>query len=238
MTVRNYPPDLHVIRGFMVNCFLLADGENSVLLDTGLVGGMFLIRRKLAQLGLAAGSIKTILLSHGHLDHAGNLAKLKRWTGATVMAHPLEQAHIDGAYPYQGVNRWCGRLEAFGRTVLNYQPGLIDAFLSDWQLLPLWGGLRVIHLPGHTLGHCGFFSEKYDLLFCGDMMNTMLHAHRPPAMYNSAPEQLQSSAEKIRQLKPRWIVPFHFLRLDGDRQRRCFAKVYGFKDWYTVASQT
>ena len=98
-------------------CFLLEAGENSVMIDTGLFGETIFIRRLFRKLGLKPQSIKAILLTHGHLDHAGNLARLKRWTGAKVLAHPAEQAHIDGTYPYQGVNRWCGRLEAAGRKV-------------------------------------------------------------------------------------------------------------------------
>jgi glyoxylase-like metal-dependent hydrolase (beta-lactamase superfamily II) len=218
-------------------CFLLADGDNSVMLDTGLIGEMFFIRRKLRQLGLRPESIKTILLTHGHLDHAGNLARLKRWTGAKILAHPLEQPHINGTYPYQGINRWCGRLEAVGRAAFNYQPVAIDEFLADGQMLPLWGGLRVIHLPGHTLGHCGFYSEKFNLLFCGDMMaGYFFSVHRPASILNTAPELLAVSAEKIRQLKPRWILPCHFDRLDGDLSRRRFAKLYGFDDWEILSS--
>jgi len=206
------------------------------MLDTGLAGEMFFIRRKVAQLGLTSKSIKTILLSHGHLDHAGNLAKLKHWTGAQVMAHPLEQSHIDGTFPYQGINRWCGRAEALGRGVFRYQTAEIDEPWSDGQWLPLWGGLRVIHLPGHTLGHCGFFSEKHKLLFCGDMMASyFFDTHRPWPVLNTAPELLATSAEKIRQLKPRWILPFHYDRFDGDIHRRRFAKLYGFKDWEAVS---
>ncbi len=237
MTVRHHPPNLHVIRGFMGCCFLLADGENSVMLDTGLIGETLVLHYKLRQLGLRPQSIKAILLTHGHLDHASNLARLKRWTGARIFAHPAEQAHINGTYPYRGVSRWCGRLEAFGRLVLRYQPATIDEFLSDGQSLPLWGGLRVIHLPGHTLGHCGFYSEKFNLLFCGDMMASYFFStHKPPAIYNSAPELFPASAEKIHQLKPRWILPCHFDRINPDRFRRGFAKLYGFADWKTVSS--
>src|SRR5450631_4045878 len=98
--MRNCPTNLHAIRGIMGCCFLLADGDNSVMIDTGLFGEMIFIRRKLKQLGLAPQSVKAILLTHGHLDHAGNLARLKRWTDAKVLAHPAEQRHIDGTYPY------------------------------------------------------------------------------------------------------------------------------------------
>jgi glyoxylase-like metal-dependent hydrolase (beta-lactamase superfamily II) len=202
------------------------------MIDTGLFGEMIFIRRKLKQLGLGPQSIKAILLTHGHLDHAGNLWRLKRWTGARVFAHPNEQMHVDGIYPYQGVNRWCGRLEAVGRKAFGYRAAKIDEFISDGQMLPFWGGLQVVHLPGHTLGHCGFFSARHNLLFSGDMFASyFFNTHKPPPILNSAPELLQPSTEKIRQLQPRRMVPCHFDFLDGDLHRRRFAKLCGLKDW-------
>ena len=142
--------------------------DGAVLLDTGLAGEPWLIRRKLARLGLKPSSVRAILLTHGHIDHAGNLAWAREWTGAPIHAHPLEQQHIDGTYPYAGANRWCGRLERAGRALLRVgAPAPIDAPFADGDELPFWGGLRVVHLPGHTLGHCGFYSRRHDLLFSG-----------------------------------------------------------------------
>lgn len=217
-------------------CFLLHDGARSVMIDTGLAGEPILIRRLFRRLKLAPTSLKAILLTHGHLDHAGNLAWLKEWTGATVYAHPHEQLHVDGIYPYQGINRWCGRLECAGRKIFGCRPAKIDEFITDGQQLPFWGGLQVVHLPGHTLGHCGFFSGRHNLLFCGDMIGSyFFSAHRPAAILNSAPGELEASAEKIRRLKPRWLVPCHFDVLDGSLHRRRFAKLYGFEDWELVS---
>lgn len=219
-------------------CYLLADGDASVLIDTGMVGEPFFIRRLVRKLGLRPDSIKAILLTHGHLDHAGNLAWLKHWTGAKIYAHPAEQAHVDGAYPYQGISRWCGRLEAFGRAVFRYRSAKIDEFISDGQELPFWGGLRVIHLPGHTAGHCGFYSAKRDLLFSGDMFASyFFNTHKPPAILNSVPEQFAGSVEKIRRLAPRWIVPNHCDLLDGELHRRRFAKLFGLADWKMLSSK-
>jgi len=237
--VRNVPPKLHSIRGIMGCCFLLEDGDNSVMIDTGLFGETIFIRRLVRKLGLKPQSIKAILLTHGHLDHAGNLGWLKMWTGAKIYAHPRDQAHIDGTFPYQGINKWCGRLEAAGRKVFNYKPAPIDEFLTDGQMLPLWGGLQVVHLPGHTVGHCGFFSKKFNLLFSGDMFASyFFNVHRPPAILNSFPEQLAVSANKIRELKPRWILPCHYDFLDGELHRRRFAKLYGMEDWMIPSSST
>jgi glyoxylase-like metal-dependent hydrolase (beta-lactamase superfamily II) len=235
--VKNVPPNLHPVRGLMGCCFLLRDDDACVMIDTGLAGEPALIRRLFRRLGLAPQSLKAILLTHGHLDHAGNLAWLKDWSGAKVYAHPIEQEHVDGRYPYQGINRWCGRLEAVGRKLTGYRPAKIDEFLQDGQKLPFWGGLEAIHLPGHTLGHFGFYNEKSRFLFCGDMMASyFFNAHKPWAILNCDPGQLDESAKKIRSLKPRWIIPCHFDFADGDLHRRRFVKLYGFEDWETLSS--
>ena len=80
----NAPPGLHPIRGATVTCHLLVDGRDAWVLDTGLIGEPLMIRRKLRRLGLDLSSVRGIVLTHGHLDHAGNLALLQRWTGAPV----------------------------------------------------------------------------------------------------------------------------------------------------------
>lgn len=211
-------------------CHLLEDGDDSVMIDAGMVGEPFLIRRLVRKLGLKPSSIKTILLTHGHLDHAGNLAWLKEWSGAKVFAHTGESRHVAGSYPYTGITRWCGRLEAAGRFLFNYRKAAIDQFITDGQELPFWGGLRVVHLPGHTLGHCGFYSARHDLLFSGDMFASyFFNVHRPPAILNSAPELFPVSVERIRKLNPRWIVPSHYDYLDGALHRRRFARLYGIE---------
>ena len=82
-------PGIHSIRGVMGVCHLLVDARrNAVLLDTGLVGEPWLIQRRMRGLGLRPDDIKAILLTHGHLDHAGNLAWAKGWCGAPIYAHP------------------------------------------------------------------------------------------------------------------------------------------------------
>jgi len=219
------PPGIHPVRGIMGCCFVLVDeNREAVLLDTGLVGEPRFIRRLVARLGLEPRAIKAILLTHGHLDHAGNVAWAKAWTGAAVYAHPLEQAHLNGAYPYTGINRWCGRLERAGRRFFGVgAPVGIDVPLADGQELPFWGGLRVVHLPGHTLGHCGFYSARHDLLFSGDLFASyFFNVHLPPPILNSAPHLIPASLEKARWLNPRLIVPQHYDLLDGMLHRRRF----------------
>lgn len=130
---------------------LLVEADGAVLLDAGFPGDQGRIRRGMAKLGLGPRDLKAIVLTHGHIDHAGNAAWAKAWSGAPVYAHPLEQAHIDGTFPYAGLSRVTGVLEAAGRAVTGYRPVPIDVPIADGQELPFWGGLKVVFLPGHTI---------------------------------------------------------------------------------------
>lgn len=217
------------IRGAFGWCFVLLepDRRGAVLLDTGFVGERGRIRRALQHAGLGPGDVRAILLTHGHVDHAGNLAWAKAWTGAPVLAHPAEQAHLDGTFPYRGAARVCGWLERAGRGLLRTgAPAHIDGPLADGAELPWWGGLRVVHLPGHTLGHCGFFSARHGVLFCGDLLICYRPgASLPPAIFNSAPALLRASVEKARRLGAAFVVPSHAFAIDPARHRRQFDRL-------------
>ena len=45
-----------------------------------------------------------------------------------------------------------------------------DEFLTEGQILPLLGGLRVLETPGHTPGHISLFSPSTGILFTGDFI--------------------------------------------------------------------
>jgi len=205
---------------------LLVDSGGAVLLDTGFPGDAGRIRHAMATLGLGPGDLKAILLTHGHIDHAGNLAWAKAWSGAPVYAHPLEQVHIDGKFPYAGLARVTGVLESVGRKVMGYQPASIDVPIADGDELPFWGGLKVVHLPGHTYGHCGFYSTRHDLLFTGDLwVRFLMRTQVSPRIFTVAPELLPASMKKARAIGARWVVPGHYGLPNATRLRRRFEEL-------------
>jgi glyoxylase-like metal-dependent hydrolase (beta-lactamase superfamily II) len=222
----NWPPGLYPVRGLMSVPHVLADVDGVVLLDTGFPGDARRIRHVLAKIGAGPTEVRAILLTHGHIDHAGCAAELKAWSGAPVYAHPLERAHIDGTFAYTGAAQVCGVLEAAGRAVTRYRPVKIDVELKDGDELPLWGGLRVVHLPGHTVGHCGFYSRKHDLLFSGDLwVRFMMRTQASPRIFSDAPELVWASMKKARAIGARWIVPGHYGRADARRLKIRFEEL-------------
>ena len=90
----------------------------------------------------------------------------------------------------------------------------------------IWGGLRVVHLPGHTEGHCGFYSARHDLLFSGDLYASYFFGpHLPPPILNSLPELIPGSLRKALELDPRWMIPNPYDILDGELHKRRFVSL-------------
>ncbi len=223
---RDWPPGVHRVRGLMSVPHVLVDADGAVLLDTGFPGDLARIRRALAAAGVGPRDVRAILLTHGHLDHAGNAAALRRETGAPIYAHPLEQAHLDGKFRYRGLAWICGALEAAGRALTRYEPAAIDVPLADGDVLPFWGGLRVVHLPGHTLGHCGFYSARHGLLFSGDLwVRFMMRTQMSPAVFSDDISLVPASMRKARAFGARWVVPGHYDYPNATRLRARFEEL-------------
>lgn len=226
VAAEGWPEGVIALGSPLVRCHLLVAGGEAVLIDTGLWGMPARVRRAMAGLGLGPRNLKAVLLTHGHLDHAGGLHEIVAWSGASVYAHPAEQAHVDGVFPYEGIARWCGRLERAGRWVGGYQPTRIDEPLADGVVLPFFGGLTVVHLPGHTAGHCGFYCAREGVLFSGDLFASYgVSTHLPPAILNSCPGRFAESFARVAELDPAGLIPSHYDVRDAVLHRRRFERL-------------
>ena len=137
-------------------CFYVLKADDGLyVVDGGFIGGLYFLGQALVRKGWDKIPIRGILVTHGHLDYILNLSVLAKRSGAWVAAPRLDAAHYKGRYLYSGASRVTGALEAVGRRVFKYLPFSVDYWLDDGTELPVWGGLRAIHLPGHTEGHTG-----------------------------------------------------------------------------------
>lgn len=106
-------------------------------------------------------TVEKLLLTHGHIDHAG---------GAAVLA---KQLNVDIEGPHQGDAFWLDQLpqqeRSFGLPVSDaFAP---QRWLVDGDSVTIGAQtLQVIHCPGHTPGHVVFYSPDAKLLIGGDVL--------------------------------------------------------------------
>ena len=205
--------DILQVRAPGYNFYVLKDGHALYLIDGGFIGGGWFLRRRLKMMNWQDLTIAGILVTHGHLDHILNLDRLKKRTGAWIAAPRGDALHYQGRYPYRGLSKVCGWLETLGRRALRYKMAAIDRYLDDGDVIDIWGGLEAVHLPGHTIGHLGFYSRRRQLFFSGDLFASYgIAPHWPPAIFNSCPALIENSRRKLLGYKPRGVYPNH-----GDR---------------------
>jgi glyoxylase-like metal-dependent hydrolase (beta-lactamase superfamily II) len=156
------------------NSFAFVDDDGQVtLVDCGLKRSPQRLSAALASVGIARQDVTRILLTHAHSDHAGGLAEMARRTGSPVSVHSDDAGWVrDGRTPPLDPSLRLGRLlnvlNRKGRT--SFEPVAVDEELTDNQLLPVAGGLRVVHTPGHSPGHVSFLHEPSGVLVTGDAL--------------------------------------------------------------------
>lgn len=143
---------------FQQNCTLMWDetsGRGAVV-DPG--GDLDRILGAVAQHGVA---LEKILVTHGHLDHAGGVADLAR-----ELTLPIEGPHPDDAFWIEGMPE-AARRYGFP-PVKSFVP---DRWLADGDHVEVAGQtLEVLHCPGHTPGHVVFYHRPSRVAMVGDVL--------------------------------------------------------------------
>jgi glyoxylase-like metal-dependent hydrolase (beta-lactamase superfamily II) len=205
--------DLYAIRGWFGWVHLLVEEDELTLLDTGLFGDFRRVKHAIAALGRKPADLRTILLTHGHLDHTSNADRLHEWCGAKVFAPSGDELHVQGRYPYRGRARICGGIEACGRLLMRYRPPAVNVWVKGGERLPFWGGLQVIALPGHTAGHVGYYSASKRVLFTGDLFAVHWRVVLPPPFLNTDKKRLLESIKVAAAIDADWFIPAHYFRI-------------------------
>ena len=147
-----------------VNMHLVVTDDGVVLVDTGLPKRSARIEKALQSIRKPLGEVRSILLTHHHFDHTGNVADLRARSGARVFAHAADAPVISGAIRPEITSRMVRLVSRF----MSAEPAKIDQVISVDGSEPL-PGFTAVHTPGHTRGHVSYLLDRAGgLLFAGD----------------------------------------------------------------------
>jgi glyoxylase-like metal-dependent hydrolase (beta-lactamase superfamily II) len=200
-----------------INSYLLIGADGQVtLVDTGLKGAPKRILAALAQLGTAPSQVTTILLTHGHADHAGGARQLAAVTGRGMTLHGADAQYVrtGTGLPLDPSTR-LGRLF---KTSQHADPAPVDRELLDGEVLDVVpGGLQVVHTPGHSPGHVSFLVPGSGTLITGDAIwNVRSRRTWPVLAFCSNIALLTSTAHRLAELEYRTAAFTHGPHIAGD----------------------
>ena len=113
--------------------------------------------------------LKFILNTHHHYDHVGGNQKLKKKYNAKIIGFQEDKDRIPG----------------------------IDILVNDQEI---WGNenfvAKIIHIPGHTLGHICFYFFNNKLVFTGDTLFSLGCGR----IFEGTNLQMYESLKKIKEL--------------------------------------
>ena len=136
-----------------------------------------------------SGSVRSIVVTHTHVDHAPGVAALAQATGARVVGY----TEAEGFVPDERVGEgWSLRCPAPGGTFT----------------------LRALHTPGHASDHLCWLVRELGLLFTGDhVMHGSTVVIRPP---DGDLHQYLASLARLRDADPpvRTLAPGHGRLMD------------------------
>ncbi|HJW95845.1 MAG TPA: MBL fold metallo-hydrolase [Thermoanaerobaculia bacterium] len=134
--------------------FLIGTPKGIVLLDTGAPGEYEKIRANIAKLGFDYYGIRIIILSQADREHAGNLAQIRRETGARLMVSEADVPLLAAGGPFARVD--------------------VDQQLREGDRVTIGGLLFTAHIaPGDTKGCTTWTTQvrwerkPYDVVFAG-----------------------------------------------------------------------
>lgn len=145
---------------FQQNCSLIWDPATKVgaVVDPG--GDIDRIEAAIAETGI---KVEKILLTHGHIDHAGGADELRAKLGVKI-----EGPHEADRFLLQGIEK---QAREYGLGALGVRNVLPDRWLVEGDTVTIAGRtFEIFHCPGHSPGSVVMFNRAQRFALVGDVL--------------------------------------------------------------------
>lgn len=161
---------VHTIRQSYNNTHVLTGPIGSVIVDAGMESDADALVERLERLGIAGETVRAVIITHGHADHAGGATRLGAYTDAPLIAGAGDRELLA-----TGRNdRLCPTDDRARRDLDKHQRARFTPYEADlWvedtlDLAPITGlDAEIVALPGHTDGSLVIVAD--DAAFVGDL---------------------------------------------------------------------
>jgi glyoxylase-like metal-dependent hydrolase (beta-lactamase superfamily II) len=204
--------------------YLLLGQARTVLIDTGLSTTPDAVL--VPALERAGVEPDLILITHADLDHCGGNRRMhERYPGALLACHELDRRWISSNAAIMAENYlWHDQYglavpDEHGRSEMLAQLGgdaPIDVGLRGGETVGIGPGRRfeVLHLPGHTAGHIGFWDPDgrvaiiIDAALADGIYDRAGNKLIPPRYYDA--DAYRETIRRIRRLEPELLLTAHY----------------------------
>ena len=197
-----------------VNCYLVRNGDDFILIDTGFRRKRKDLEHELVEAGCNPENLKLIILTHQDFDHTGNAAFLSKKYHAKIAMHLEDSEAVergDMLWNRKGRNIFTRVIFKIILIVMRtgkfekFEP---DFFLAEGEDLSSFGfETSILHLPGHSKGSLGVLTHNGDL-FCGDLFMNLGKKPKKSSLVDNK-KDLNASIDKLRNYKISTIYPGH-----------------------------
>ncbi len=215
------------------NAFLIK-GQKAILVDSGSPKDAVTLLKAIEEADVDLEDISLIIHTHGHVDHCGCTAELKKRTNAAVAIH-----RADAQYLSAGTNAPTVPVDLFGRILMPilerlgpFEPVVPDIqFDHELDLSPYGVNGKAISTPGHTDGSISILLPDSAEAIVGDIIGGgwLLGFFRPgrPRYHHwyTDYDAAQKSLSKILDFKPETFYVGHGGPLEGIEAVKYFSTV-------------
>jgi glyoxylase-like metal-dependent hydrolase (beta-lactamase superfamily II) len=189
MAVKRVIKGVHIVPMGMSNAFLIEGDDELTLIDAGYPRKEAAVFGAIHGLGRSPDQLKHLIFTHGHPDHLGSAAAVVQETGARTYMHPLDIPMAESGGPFRPMKPAPGLLRQvlcrlFYHPDGRLEPVAIDQPLIAGELLPIAGGIEVIHTPGHCAGQVALLWRPGRMLFAGDVGTNLMGLGDPVGFEN------------------------------------------------------